>query len=413
MPTQLIAIEVCKILNEAGFIAYFAGGWVRDFLMGHPSADVDIATDASPEEIQKLFSQTIPVGIAFGVIIVVYKGHHFEVSTFRSDFEYSGRKPAKIVKSNPKEDAIRRDFTINGMFFNPTTEEVIDFVEGKEDIHKKIVRAIGNPSERFFEDRLRMIRAVRFASRFGFSIDQATEQGIIEHASTLLPAVAIERIYQEFCKMADYPGFEKALVALHRLGLLQEVFPSLSKVSLQEIEQRVKPIAYFPIGYPAIAAIMELFPGTSLNEQLNLVRHLRAGTASERLVEFIFLGKQMVENEGLGKPSPFDWSHFYANSHAQFCIDIIAANLKGEEHTDFLKHHADRMEALTPHSRRIAEKTPLVTGKMLQKLGVEPGKQMGMLVREAEYLAITHDLHDAHPLIELLKKSPNWPEALQ
>lgn len=409
MQSQALANEICKTLNEAGFIAYFAGGWVRDYLMGHPSADVDIATDASPEEIQNLFAHTIPVGIAFGVIIVVYKGHQFEVSTFRSDFEYSGRKPAKIVKSNPKEDAIRRDFTINGMFFNPQTKEVIDFVDGKADIERKVVRAIGNPSERFFEDRLRMIRAIRFASRFGFELDKRTEQGIAEHAHTLFPSVAMERVYQEFCKMADFPGFERALVEMHRLGLLQQIFPSLAKIPLSEIQKRVAPIAFFPAGYPAVLGIMELFPDAPLFEQLEIVRHLRAGTAAERLVDFVFTGKQMVESEKENKPCPFDWSHFYANGYAQLCIDVIAANLKGEEHTDFLKRHADRMEALTPHSQRIADKTPLVTGKMLQKMGVLPGKQMGMLVKEAEYLAITHDLHDAAPILELLKKSPNWP----
>jgi poly(A) polymerase len=406
MESKTLAQDICDTLKAAGFTAYFAGGWVRDYLMGHPSSDVDIATDASPEEIQKLFPRTIPVGIAFGVIIVVHKGHQFEVSTFRTDFEYSGRKPAKIVKSTPDEDAKRRDFTINGMFYNPLQNEVIDYVGGREDLEKQVVRAIGNASERFFEDRLRMIRAVRFASRFGFSIDPETEKGIIEHAHTLFPAVAVERVYQEFCKMAEYSGFNKALIEMHRLGLLQEIFPSLASVSLDQIKDRVAPIAYFPKNYPAIVAILELFPDSSLEEQLEIVRFLRAGTVAERLIEYIYQGKRMVDDE---TRCPFDWSHFYANTHAKLCIDVIAARLKGDAHTDFLEHHASRMESLLPHSQRIAEKTPLITGKMLKEMGIDAGKQMGVLVKEAEYLAITHDLHTSEEILEILKKSPNWP----
>lgn len=410
METKTLAQDICDTLHKAGFTAYFAGGWVRDYLMGHPSADVDIATNASPEEIQSLFPRTIPVGIAFGVIIVVHKGHQFEVSTFRTDFEYSGRKPAKIVQSTPDEDAKRRDFTINGMFYNPLNQEVIDFVGGREDLQKKVIKAIGNPSERFFEDRLRMIRAVRFAARFGFHIDSETEKGIREHAHTLFPAVAIERVYQEFCKMADYPGFEKAIVDMHALGLLQEIFPSLKRISTDDIKKRVEAIPYFPQGYPAILAILELFPDSSLEEQLEIVRYLRAGTVSERLVEYIYQGRKMVDDE---KHCPLSWSHFYANPHAKLCIDLIAAHLKGEEHTSFLEHHATRMEKLHPHSKRIAEKSPLITGKLLKELGIDAGKQMGTLVKEAEYLAITHDLHSADKILELLKKSPNWPETLR
>lgn len=413
MESDTSAKEICKRLTEAGFIAYYAGGWVRDFLMGHPSADVDIATSATPEEIQQLFPHNIPVGIAFGVVIVVHKGHHFEVSTFRTDYDYSGRKPAKITHSTPEEDVQRRDFTINGMFYDPEKEEIIDMVGGQEDIKKRIIRAIGDPSERFFEDRLRMIRAVRFAARFGFHIDQETQEGIHEHAPSLFPAVAKERVFQELCKMAEYPGFDHALVELHRFGLLATIFPQLADLHLNTLKERVKPIAFFPNGYPAILALMELFPNAPLEEQLNLVRFLKTGAVNARYVEFIHEGKVLMEREQTGRVSSTEWTHFYAHPHAQLCLDIIAARYTGDAHTEFLERHSKRMQELAIHSGRIAEKKPLISGKKLMELGVSPGKELGALMKEAESLAITHDLHETEPVLELLKKSPNWPKKLR
>src|SRR6185437_5720237 len=164
-----VATHIVKRLVEAGHLAYFAGGWVRDFLLNHPSDDIDIATSASVEEIQALFPKTIPVGIAFGIVIVVEKGHQFEVATFRKDRGYvDGRRPTGIDPASPEEDAQRRDFTLNGMFYDPLQKKVLDFVSGQEDLKKGIIRAIGNPHERFLEDRLRMMRAVRYGTRFGF-----------------------------------------------------------------------------------------------------------------------------------------------------------------------------------------------------------------------------------------------------
>ena len=264
MEQKQFAVQIIKKLIKAGYTAYFAGGWVRDFVMKHPSSDIDIATDATPDVILDLFPRTIFVGLAFGVVIVVHEGHQFEVSTFRKDLRYEGgRRPAEIEFSDASEDALRRDFTINGMFFDPIDEKIIDYVNGIEDIKKGIIRTIGDADERFIEDRLRMIRAVRFAARFGFNIDITTQEAIRENADTLFPAVAMERVWQEFYKMSAYPRFDHALVELHRLGLLQVIFPTLAEIHLHDIKVRVEPLPHYPKQFPTILALMALFPESS------------------------------------------------------------------------------------------------------------------------------------------------------
>src|ERR1700719_463359 len=159
------ARTVCTRLREKGHIAYFAGGCVRDMVRGLTPKDFDVATDAIPETVQKIFPRTYAVGAKFGVIVVVENETNFEVATFRSDGRYlDHRRPIDVRFSSPQEDAKRRDFTINGMFFDPTRNEVIDFVGGRADLDAKLVRAIGDPAQRFAEDRLRFLRAVRFAT---------------------------------------------------------------------------------------------------------------------------------------------------------------------------------------------------------------------------------------------------------
>ena len=167
-PMEKTARGIAQRLRERGHIAYFAGGSVRDMVRGLPAKDFDIATDATPDIVQKIFQRTYAVGAHFGVVVVVENESNFEVATFRSDGAYlDHRRPVDVKFSSPEEDAKRRDFTINGMFFDSEKNEVIDFVGGHADLEKKIVRAIGDPAARFNEDRLRMLRAVRFAARYG------------------------------------------------------------------------------------------------------------------------------------------------------------------------------------------------------------------------------------------------------
>src|SRR5437868_6023207 len=170
---QQTAREICSRLRGSGHTAYFAGGCVRDMVRGCTPKDIDIVTDARPEQVQKIFPRTHAVGAHFGVIIVIENEFQFEVATFRSDDAYlDGRRPATVHFSSPEEDAKRRDFTVNGMFFDPENETVIDFVGGRADIEAKLIRAIGEPTPRFADDRLRLLRAVRFATTLDFPVEQ-------------------------------------------------------------------------------------------------------------------------------------------------------------------------------------------------------------------------------------------------
>src|ERR1700729_2613393 len=169
IPPKAIAREIVERLQQAGFAAFWVGGCVRDFLLGREPQDFDIATDAKPEQVEKLFGKTIPVGKKFGVMIVVESGQQFQVATFRAEADYQdGRRPTKVVFANAEADALRRDFTVNGLFYDPATQEIHDWVGGGKDLRARMIRTIGPPEERFGEDHLRMLRAVRFAARLDF-----------------------------------------------------------------------------------------------------------------------------------------------------------------------------------------------------------------------------------------------------
>ncbi len=411
MPARPFAINVVKRLVEAGHTAYFAGGWVRDYLMQHPSDDIDIATSASVEEVQTLFPKTIPVGVSFGIVIVVEEGHHFEVATFRKERGYvDGRRPTSIEPASPVEDAQRRDFTINGMFWDPIQEKLYDYVDGEKDLRRGIVRAIGNPHERFAEDRLRMMRAVRYSTRFNFPIEAATLQAIQLHAANLLPAVAMERVWQEFKKMSQFAHFDRGLITLHHLHLLPTIFPSLKALSTEEITTRLRPLAAYPKGAPTIAELLELFPGTSLDDLIGLCDYLKLSREERDLVVFLHRAKQMLWmpqgwRDNLEK---IEWAQFYAEPHSQLALAIFAAHLPLEKRTDFLDEHQNRRTRLAQGIARLQAKTPVVRAEHLLKEGIPPGKQLGALLKEAERLSVNEDLDDPQAIILILKKSPIW-----
>ena len=413
MNLQHHAIEIIRTLNAAGYLAYIAGGWVRDYIMDHPSDDIDIATNAPPEKILALFPHTIKVGLAFGIVVVVLDGHQFEVATFRKDIgSVGGRRPEKIELSNPQEDALRRDFTINGMFFDPIENRIYDFVRGQEDLEQQIIRTIGNPYERFTEDRLRMIRAIRFSARFGFSIDPETQQAIKDNAFSLFPSVAMERIWQEFNKMAKFPRFDWAIIEMHRLGLLPVIFPSLQHVPLSVIKDRVAFFNQFPKNTPAILYLMELFPETPLGELLQLCQYLRTSIFEEKVVEYAYKGKHLLAQEEATphKIEGIDWAYFYAHSFFPTTFDVITARYSDEQRGILIEQHSQRKERLFPHIQRLMEKKPLVTAAMLQNYGIAPGKKMGDLLRAAEYAAISQDIHDPQQVVAILKEMPLWPK---
>ena len=221
------AFTIAKRLHEQGFMAYFAGGCVRDFLMHKTPEDYDIATTATPDQVEKIFRKTIPVGKQFGVMVVVEDPHNFEVATFRKEGGYhDGRHPTEVSFTIPEQDALRRDFTVNGLFFDPLQNKVIDYVDGQKDIQKKIIRAIGDPEKRFEEDKLRLLRAIRFASTLNFEMETGTWKAVCRKAEEI-KQVSPERIRDEMAKIFTRPGAARGFQLLSESGLMKEVLPEV------------------------------------------------------------------------------------------------------------------------------------------------------------------------------------------
>ena len=237
-PMEKTAREIVSRLREGGHVAYFAGGCVRDIVRGETPKDFDIATDATPGVMQKIFARTYAVGAHFGVIVVLENGFQFEVATFRSDDVYvDGRRPSAVHFSSPEEDAKRRDFTINGMFFDPIANEVIDFVGGRADLKAKLVRAIGDPAQRFAEDRLRMLRAVRFATVLDYKIDNQTWEALRANASSITE-ISAERIREELVRIFLSPNRVRGWDLLDESGLLRAILPEIDAMKgCQQPEQ--------------------------------------------------------------------------------------------------------------------------------------------------------------------------------
>ncbi len=403
MSAREAAISVVRILQEAGHIAYFAGGWVRDFLMKRPSDDIDIATSASVSEVQALFDKTIPVGVAFGIVIVVHKGFQFEVATFRKDRGYTdGRRPTGIERATPEEDAERRDFTINGMFYDPIQQKLYDYIGGSEDIQRGVIRAIGNPHERFAEDRLRMMRAVRYSTRFNFPIEEETKRAILAHASELLPAVAMERVWQEFKKMAQFAHFDSGLIALHKLNLLPTIFPELKGVSEKEIAQRVQYIEQFPPDAPPFASVLELFPGYSLEQIELLADALKLSNQERAFAAFYHKAGALLAMpaEWRAKLEKIEWATFYSDPDCEVCLNMIAARSRDK---GFLQEHTRRRKELAGAIERIRLKKPYLTADDLLACGVKPGVKMGQLLKEAMRIAVNEGIEDKSVLLHKLK----------
>jgi putative nucleotidyltransferase with HDIG domain len=235
MAKREAAIAIIERLRERGHESYLAGGCVRDFLLNKPPQDYDITTSAKPEQIQQLFQHTIPVGAQFGVMLVVIDDEPFEVATFRFDGPYlDGRRPSHVRYGSLQEDIFRRDFTINGMVYDPIEDRIIDLVGGKEDLQARRIRAIGNPQARFAEDRLRMIRAIRFAASLKFAIEDETFQAIKELAPTLTQ-ISWERIGEEITRILIEGGARTGFELLDATGLLQIALPEIE--AMKGVEQ--------------------------------------------------------------------------------------------------------------------------------------------------------------------------------
>ncbi len=230
------ATTIVQTLRQQGFQAYLVGGCVRDLLLGREPKDYDVATNATPDQVMSIFPETYAVGAQFGVVLVPAPEGDVEVATFRSDIGYSdGRHPDEVrFSQDPREDVARRDFTINGMLLDPVSNEVLDFVGGRKDLEAKIIRTIGDPRQRFAEDKLRMLRAIRFAARFGYTIEPATFAAVGDLADEI-QVVSRERVRDELTRMLTEGQARHAFLLLDEGGLLPEVLPEIS--AMKGVEQ--------------------------------------------------------------------------------------------------------------------------------------------------------------------------------
>ncbi len=399
-----IATSIIERLQNLGYIAFFAGGWVRDYLLNFPSDDIDIATNASIEVIQAVFEKTLPVGAAFGIIIVVEEGHQFEIATFRKERDYlDGRRPQFIEPCSPEEDAKRRDFTINGLFYDPLKKKLHDFVGGEKDLRAGLIRAIGNPKDRFQEDRLRMLRAVRYATRFGFQIDHPTQEAIIHHAYELFPSVSKERIYQEFQKMDLYGTLGDSLKLLLKYHLLKVIFKELEHLEKTLILSNIGMIDELPKKTPLIAKLSLIFYGRPLEEKIKALSSLKISRKELQLIEYLDHLEKVFNH-----PDITDYELAITYSHEFFQIGIhFFKNIKGIKKEAI--HHEKHRESLKPFVERMIQKNPMIHSEDLILEGIPKGKIMGLLLKEAEKISVNEKLLEKQPILKKLKHSIYWP----
>lgn len=375
------AVEVVSRLRDAGHEALWAGGCVRDELLGRIPADYDVATAATPDEVRRVFGhgRTLSVGAAFGVITVLGpKGAgQIEVATFRTDAAYTdGRHPAGVTFSTAPEDAQRRDFTINGLFLDPLTGEVHDYVGGRGDLAAGVVRAIGVPAMRFGEDHLRMLRAVRFAAAFGFALDGET-RAAIERMTHLVTTVSPERIAAELRAMVSRPGRRRALELLADTGLAEEVMPEVAPGAAGagaagwDVAARIIDALDEPSLASALAALYEPAGAVPLRQAAG---RLRLSNREVKLAGWLQEAVAMFDgSDAIRRP----WSEvqpWLAHEDAFLLADLLRARAdcgRGDAAT------AAWVTAQIARPRHELDPPPLVTGADLLAAGVVAGPAMG------------------------------------
>ena len=408
------AREVARALARAGFQVYFAGGYVRDTLLGRPLKDVDIATSATPEQVERLFAgRTVSVGKSFGVILVQHGGFSFDVATFRTDGAYTdGRHPEQVCFSTPEHDAQRRDFTVNGLFCDPESGEVIDFVGGVADMEARLIRAIGDPVARFREDHLRMLRAVRFASVLGFRLDADTREAIARHAEWI-NRVSAERIATELVRMlCESPRPSVGLTLLRETGLLAHTLPEVAALHGTEQPPQYHPegdvwmhtclmlddlpaprdpdlalgVLFHDIGKPVTFQVAPddetiRFPSHApVGAQMAEAILTRLKLPSERIAAVTSLVAEHMHFVDAQKMRKAKLRRFLGGQHFPKMLELMrldTTHSNGDFSTwDFLKTQYDAFtdEPVLPD--------PRIRGRDLQALGIPPGPAMGKLLAE-------------------------------
>jgi poly(A) polymerase len=427
------AVDIVKQLQAAGHTAYFAGGCVRDRLLGVEAKDYDIATSARPEETQRLFPRVTDLtGKSFGVLRVMVGDETFEVATFRQDGPYiDGRHPEGVRFATAEEDAQRRDFTVNGLFYDPVANELIDYVGGEADLRAGILRAIGNPVDRFTEDHLRLLRAIRFAVRLRFKIEPKTWDAIRENAA-LIRSVSAERIRDELGKIFTAPKPELGLDLLDQSGLLAEILPDLT--ALHGVEQ---PPQYHPEGdvFEHVRLMLTKIKDPNLDLALGILFHDVGKKPTQRtdengrirFNEHESVGADMTERIMAGLRYDNKTIHTVqelVKYHMQFkdvnrmrqsTLKRMMARetfpLELELHRiDCSSSHGDlsnydylkrEMETMTPEQ---IDPPALVSGHDLKAMGIPPGKQMGRILEAVRIAQLEGAVRTREEALRLVRK---------
>ncbi|MBA4717442.1 MAG: CCA tRNA nucleotidyltransferase [Verrucomicrobiales bacterium] len=427
------AVEIIGKLQKEGHVAYLAGGCVRDMLRGEIPKDYDIATSALPEQITTIFSKTREVGVHFGVVIVIKENQAFDVATFRNDGSYKdGRHPEEVTFSTPEEDTARRDFTINGIFFDPISQKYIDFVNGRSDIEKKVVRAIGDPDLRFQEDHLRLLRAVRFAARFNYEIEEKTWKSIKLNASEI-SKISKERVRDELTKILLNENRVLGFDLLVDSGLMEHIIPEI--LQLKGCEQ---PPQFHPEGdvfvhtrlmlsllkdNPSIELVLGVLlhdigkPATySFDEAADRIRFnghdkLGAEMSNQILRDLKFSNSiiedvvQMVANHMTfkdvqkmrqSKLKRFISRSTFSDEKELHRVDCLGS-WGGLDNYDFLN------EKMIEFANEPIIPAPLLTGKDLIEFGWAPGPNLGETLNSVQDLQLEGTLNSKEEALEWVK----------
>ena len=427
------AREIARRLRDSGHIGYFAGGCVRDMVRGLPAKDFDLATDATPDVVQKIFPRTYAVGAHFGVVVVVENESNFEVATFRSDGAYlDHRHPVEVRFSSPEEDAKRRDFTINGMFFDPEKDEVIDFVGGKKDLKDKLVRAIGDPAARFSEDRLRMLRAVRFATVLDYKIDNRTWEALVANAESI-NEISAERIREELLKIFLSPNRVRGWDMLDQSGLMRVILPELDamKGCLQpeqfhpegDVFQHTRLMLEFlpeKVSGPLVLSVLlhdVAKPVTAKVDETGRIRfneHDRIGAAmAESIMERLRFSRAEID-----AVAEMVRQHMVFKDVPRMRVAKLKRFMARPTFTEELELHRvdcasshrmmDNYEFLLRKQEEFANEPiippPLVRGDDLIALGMKPGPAFGEILEAVETRQLEGALKDREQALEWVKR---------
>ncbi|RKY10319.1 MAG: hypothetical protein DRP65_06820 [Planctomycetota bacterium] len=385
MTSREAAIKIIKRLRKADYQALLAGGCVRDMLLKRPAKDYDVATDAKPDEVIKLFKRTLKVGAKFGVVMVIADGVQTEVATFRTESGYAdGRHPGRVAFSSPQEDAGRRDFTINGMFYDPIGRKVIDYVGGRSDLRKGLVRTIGDAQKRFGEDYLRLLRAVRFSTQLDFAIEPQTWSAICTKARNITK-ISAERIAMELEAIVTHPNRAHGASMLIKSKLAGAVFPGFegkgAKFGIEVLGNLSKEID-FPL------ALAGLFAGYDTKFGMAQAGRLKLSRAHSRHLRFLLnrRGELLEAQMGLAQLKMLLAQPYFSDLY-ELQRAIQKAHGAGIGPLLAIKKRAKALEG-----RQVSPK-PLLDGHELIRLGVQPGPMVGLVAKEMYIAQLSEELN--------------------